>query len=153
MISDPDMLYDYAGRSERAYRFDTIFSQTVSNTEVFEDTIETVLPSVLEGFNFTCFAFGMTGAGKTHTMLGDLYGTGTREQGICFMTVDKLFGLIQEKEEPGLEISVKISYLEIYNEQVRDLLQAKPAHLMIVDDPEKGVWVPDLKEISVEQAE
>jgi len=75
-----------------------------------------MLPKVLEGYNFTCFAYGMTGAGKTHTMLGDIYGTSTGERGICFLTVEKLFDLIHKQTSPSKEFEVKISYLEIYNE-------------------------------------
>jgi hypothetical protein len=83
---------------------------------VFAKTIEPVLPTILEGYNFTCFAYGMTGAGKTHTMLGDLYKSSTGERGICFLTVASLFGLIDEQRQPDREFSVQISYLEIYNE-------------------------------------
>ena len=59
--------------------------------------MESMLPWVLEGYNFTCFAYGMTGAGKTHTMLGDIYGTSTGERGICFLTVERLFDLIKRQ--------------------------------------------------------
>jgi hypothetical protein len=112
-----------------------------------------MLPRVLDGYNFSCFAYGMTGAGKTHTMLGDIYNSSTGERGVCFLTVEKLFALIHETEDASREFEVKISYLEIYNEQVRDLLVEKPCHLMIVEDPAKGVFVPDLKEKSVSEAE
>ncbi len=66
------------------------------NEDVFGATIQPVLPTILDGYNFTCFAYGMTGAGKTHTMLGDLYSTSTGERGICFKTVEHLFGLIED---------------------------------------------------------
>lgn len=81
-----------------------------------------MLPWVLEGYNFTCFAYGMTGAGKTHTMLGDIYRMSTGEWGLCFLTVEWLFDLIKKQWSPSKEFEVKISYLEIYNEQVWDLL-------------------------------
>ena len=60
-----------------------------------------MLPTILEGYNFTCFAYGMTGAGKTHTMFGDLYRSSTGEQGICFLTVAKLFELVEEARRPN----------------------------------------------------
>jgi len=78
--------------------------------------MEGMLPWVLDGYNFTCFAYGMTGAGKTHTMLGDIYGTSTNEWGICFLTVERLFDLIKKQWSNSREFEVKISYLEIYNE-------------------------------------
>ena len=91
----------------------------------------------------------MTGAGKTHTMLGDIYDSGQGEKGVCFITVDRLFNLIEERTSEELRFDVKVSYLEIYNEQVWDLLVEKPQHLMIVEDQAKGVFVPDLKEVDV----
>jgi len=96
--------------------FDSIFNDSVSNHDVFKSTIHNMLPKVLEGYNFTSFAYGMTGAGKTHTMLGDIYGNSTGERGICFLTVEKLFELIHQQTSAKKEFEVKISYLEIYNE-------------------------------------
>jgi len=67
--------------------------------------------------------------------------------------VERLFDLIRKATCASKEFEVKISYLEIYNEQVRDLLVEQGGHLMIVEDPVKGVHVPELKEISVELPE
>jgi hypothetical protein len=72
-LSDPEMVYDYVGRRQRGYDFDTIFQESDTNESVFERTVLPLLPSILEGYNATCFAYGMTGSGKTHTMLGDIY--------------------------------------------------------------------------------
>jgi hypothetical protein len=72
-LSDPEMVYDYVGRRQRGYDFDTIFQESDTNESVFERTVLPLLPSILEGYNATCFAYGMTGSGKTHTMLGDVY--------------------------------------------------------------------------------
>ena len=112
-----------------------------------------MLAEVLEGFNFTCFAYGMTGAGKTHTMMGDLYQMSTGEPGICFMTVAALFQLIEANSAPERSHEVKISYLEIYNEQAVDLLVPNSGNLMIVEDPVKGVFVPGLEEKVVHTSE
>ena len=68
----------------------------------------------------------MTGAGKTHTMLGEIYDSYAGEKGLCFITVDWLFKLIVDKQSNDLRFDIKVSYLEIYNEQVRDLLIEKP---------------------------
>ena len=95
----------------------------------------------------------MTGAGKTHTMLGDIYDNNPNsEKGVCFITVDRLFRLISDRDaqDDRFLTDIKVSYLEIYNEQVRDLLVEKPQHLMIVEDQAKGVFVPDLKEVEVQ---
>eukprot|EP00826_Nyctotherus_ovalis_P038001 TRINITY_DN3520_c0_g1_i13.p1 TRINITY_DN3520_c0_g1~~TRINITY_DN3520_c0_g1_i13.p1 ORF type:complete len:748 (-),score=180.01 TRINITY_DN3520_c0_g1_i13:240-2483(-) len=81
----------------------------------------------------------MTGSGKTHTMLGDIYGTATNEKGISSLAIDSLFRIARTTAA-----FIKISYLEIYNEQVKDLLNDSCSDLMIVEDPVKGVVVPEL---------
>ena len=147
-LVDPEMVYDYVGRRERGYEFDTIFQEVSNNELVFEKTVLPLLPSILEGYNATCFAYGMTGSGKTHTMLGDIYHSSTGEKGLWLLTVEKIFQLMQKEKHK--KFGIKISYLEIYNEQVRDLLDDKQTQLMIVEDPVRGVYVPDLKEIEVD---
>ena len=85
-------------------------------------------------------------------MLGDMYGSSNNDKGVSLMTVEKLFDLIEKEQERAAgakQFKVLISYLEIYNEQVRDLMIERKNHLMIVEDPAKGVFVPDLKEIQV----
>ena len=103
----------------------------------------------------TCFAYGMTGAGKTYTMLGDIYSTTTGESGICSLSIDSLFQKLQK--DTTLKSRIKVSYLEIYNEQVKDLLNENPSRisaigLMLVEDPNKGVIAPELTEYSVKNS-
>lgn len=57
-------------RREKAYCFDKVFSDHSSNQEVYQSTLQPLIGNILDGFNVTCFAYGMTGAGKTHTMQG-----------------------------------------------------------------------------------
>lgn len=147
-VSDPDLLYDYAGRRERGYTFDNIFQETDNNTEVFSKTVLSLLPNIFEGYNATCFAYGMTGSGKTHTMLGDIYNSSNGEKGLWLLTVEKLFELMDS--HINKKFLIKISYLEIYNEHVIDLLNDQQTQLMIVEDPVRGVFVPELREIEVE---
>ena len=146
-VSDPDLLYDYTGRRERGYIFDNIFNESSNNEQVFNTTVLPLLSRILEGYNTTCFAYGMTGSGKTHTMLGDIYNVSTGEKGLCYLTVEKLFELMSHQSDK--QFMIRISYLEIYNEQVIDLLDDKQTQLMIVEDPVRGVFVPELKEIKV----
>lgn len=72
-ILDEELQYDYTGKRDKTYYFDKVFNEQQSNAEVFESTMESLIPNIMEGFNVTCFAYGMTGAGKTHTMIGDFY--------------------------------------------------------------------------------
>jgi kinesin family protein 18/19 len=95
----------------------------------------------------------MTGSGKTHTMLGDVYKVSTGEKGLCELAIETLFEKIK-CNEPKMEHEVKMSYLEIYNEQVKDLLcedsTGAGSSLMIVEDPIRGVVVPGLTEYKIE---
>ena len=69
----------------------------------------------MDGFNSTVFAYGATGAGKTHTMLGN-----AEKPGIMFQTMRELFKIKEDYHDR--EYTLKISFLEIYNEQIRDLI-------------------------------
>lgn len=105
----------------------------------------------MNGVNSACFAYGMTGAGKTYTMLGDIYRHGPGESGLCILAADLLFSKIAAESDRAHE--VRVSYLEIYNEQVRDLLSdSGGAALMIVEDPIRGVVVPALTEYPIESS-
>lgn len=101
---------------DQTFAFDRIFDQNTTQEEVYEATTRNLLDSVLDGYNATVFAYGATGCGKTHTI------TGTPQQpGIIFLTMQELFERIEErKNEKVTEVS--LSYLEIYNETIRDLL-------------------------------
>ncbi|PKS08358.1 hypothetical protein jhhlp_005302 [Lomentospora prolificans] len=101
---------------DQVFAFDRIFDDNVTQTEVYEGTTKGLLDSVLDGYNATVFAYGATGCGKTHTI------TGTPQQpGIIFLTMQELFEKIQERSDEKVT-EVSLSYLEIYNETIRDLL-------------------------------
>lgn len=93
----------------------------------------------MAGYNVTCFAYGMTGAGKTHTIVGDFSGQYLQSYGICYLAADEIFKYMRREisKTPNISIQLKVSYLEIYNEQVRDLLseKEKSESLMVVEDP------------------
>ncbi|EWC43581.1 hypothetical protein DRE_01468 [Drechslerella stenobrocha 248] len=103
-------------QKDMRFGFDRVFDENASQGEVYEQTTKNLLDSVLDGFNATVFAYGATGCGKTHTI------SGTKQQpGIIFLTMDELFQRIDDlKSEKTIELSM--SYLEIYNETIRDLL-------------------------------
>ncbi|XP_060637179.2 kinesin-like protein KIF18B [Anolis sagrei] len=119
------------------FAFDRVFGESSTQAEVFENTTKGILDSVLNGYNCSVFAYGATGAGKTHTMLGS-----EKEPGIMYLTMRELYKKIEaRKEEKHCE--VLISYQEVYNEQIHDLLDPK-GPLTIREDPEKGVVVQGL---------
>ncbi|EEA21796.1 tubulin-dependent ATPase kip3 [Talaromyces marneffei ATCC 18224] len=125
---------------DQTFAFDRIFDGNTTQAEVYEATTRNLLDSVLDGYNATVFAYGATGCGKTHTI------TGTAQQpGIIFLTMQELFERIEErKEEKVTEIS--LSYLEIYNETIRDLLVTGDNRkgLMLREDANQAVSVAGL---------
>ncbi|KAM4016765.1 kinesin-like protein KIF18B [Anomaloglossus baeobatrachus] len=117
--------------------FDRVFDEQSRQQDVFEHTTKQVLDGVLNGYNCSVFAYGATGAGKTHTMLGS-----EADPGVMYLTMIELYQRIEAiKEEKSCE--VLISYLEVYNEQIQDLLEPK-GFLAIREDPQKGVVVHGL---------
>eukprot|EP00930_Biecheleria_cincta_P039527 TRINITY_DN27167_c0_g5_i1.p1 TRINITY_DN27167_c0_g5~~TRINITY_DN27167_c0_g5_i1.p1 ORF type:complete len:978 (-),score=188.26 TRINITY_DN27167_c0_g5_i1:18-2951(-) len=133
---------------ERRYMFDAAFDQTVFNHEVYERTTRFLIASVLQGFNATVFAYGATSAGKTHTMLGY-----ADEPGIMLLTLRDLFTEVSSQKSDN-HIEVKCSFLEVYNENVRDLLRPDGDFLDIREDPVKGMCVAGISEVGgLESAE
>ncbi|KOS18186.1 Kinesin-like protein 5 [Escovopsis weberi] len=101
---------------DQVFAFDRVFDESTTQSEVYEGTTRGLLDSVLDGYNATVFAYGATGCGKTHTI------TGTAQQpGIIFLTMQELFERIEERSQEKTT-EVTLSYLEIYNETIRDLL-------------------------------
>jgi kinesin family protein 18/19 len=125
---------------DQTFAFDRVFDENTTQSDVYEATTRNLLDSVLDGYNATVFAYGATGCGKTHTI------TGTAQQpGIIFLTMQELFERIQDlKEEKVIEIS--LSYLEIYNETIRDLLvpSGNKQSLMLREDAHQAVSVAGL---------
>ncbi|KAJ8394915.1 hypothetical protein AAFF_G00040380 [Aldrovandia affinis] len=117
--------------------FDCVFGEDSSQLDVFDNSTKGILDGVLNGYNCTVFAYGATGAGKTHTMLGS-----ENQPGVMYLTMKELFDRIdQVKDEKIFDIA--FSYLEVYNEQIRDLL-AKSGPLAVREDSTKGVVVQGL---------
>ncbi|KAH8905788.1 kinesin-domain-containing protein [Coniochaeta sp. PMI_546] len=125
---------------DQVFAFDRVFDENATQADVYEGTTKNLLDSVLDGYNATVFAYGATGCGKTHTI------TGTSQQpGIIFLTMQELFEKISERSsEKHTEIS--LSYLEIYNETIRDLLVpgGSKQGLMLREDANQGVSVAGL---------
>uniref|UniRef100_A0AAY4BUL4 Kinesin-like protein n=1 Tax=Denticeps clupeoides TaxID=299321 RepID=A0AAY4BUL4_9TELE len=117
--------------------FDTVFGESSTQAEVFDNTTKGIVDSVLNGYNCSVFAYGATGAGKTHTMLGS-----GAEPGVMYHTMRELFTRMDQiKDEKVFDVA--FSYLEVYNEQIRDLL-ANSGPLAVREDGNKGVVVQGL---------
>lgn len=126
---------------EKRYAFDFVFPESVDQEEIFTKTTKILVDGVLSGFNATVFAYGPTGAGKTYTMLGE-----GEKMGLMLMSFLEIFEKINTLSIDR-KYTVRVSYLEIYNEIVRDLLNPSTAFLDLREDPNKGVVVSDLSEL------
>ncbi|XP_059668535.1 kinesin-like protein KIN-7K, chloroplastic isoform X1 [Cornus florida] len=121
-----------------AYAYDRVFGPTTTTRHVYDVAAQHVVSGAMEGVNGTIFAYGVTSSGKTHTMHGD-----QRSPGIIPLAVKDAFSIIQET--PNREFLLRVSYLEIYNEVVNDLLNPAGQNLRIREDAQ-GTFVEGIKE-------
>ena len=121
--------------SNKTYHFDKVFSPAADQAIVFEDVVAPILNETLAGFNCTIFAYGQTGTGKTYTMSGDMTDTLGLLSDAAGIIPRTLYSLFQRLEADDVECSVKCSFIELYNEELRDLLASDDStKLKIYDD-------------------
>ncbi|KAH9680273.1 kinesin-like protein KIN-7O [Citrus sinensis] len=121
------------------FEFDRIFDQDCKTLEVYEARTRDIVAAAVRGFNGTVFAYGQTNSGKTHTMRGSL-----TEPGVIPRAVHDLFDIIQG--EVDREFLLRMSYMEIYNEDINDLLAPDHRKLQIHESLERGIYVAGLRE-------
>lgn len=126
---------------EKHYAFDFSFNESSSQEEIYEKSVKQYIKRVIMGYNSTIFAYGATGAGKTYTMLG------TAEiPGIIPRVIQQLLECVTSDKNSIYQI--KLSFIEVYNENLRDLLNPESTvALDLREDPEKGVVVSGITEI------
>ncbi|XP_047115328.1 kinesin-like protein KIN-5B [Schistocerca piceifrons] len=131
---------------DTTYIFDKVFGFTSTNKEVFEGSTKEMIKTLLSGYNCSVFVYGATGAGKTYTMLGS-----ADSPGITYLTMVELYSEMENlKDEKTFDLCV--SYLEVYNENVRDLLQPSgPLHVR--EDSRAGVSVAGLRMETIDSAD
>lgn len=130
-----------AGEAPKSFTFDSVFDWDSTQKEVYENAAASIVNSTLEGYNGTIFAYGQTGTGKTHTMEG--YSDDPAQQGIIPQSFDHVFRAIESSA--NTQYLVRASYLEIYNEEIRDLLSKSPKDkLELKEHKESGVYVKGL---------
>ncbi|KAI5291825.1 kinesin motor protein cin8 [Ascosphaera aggregata] len=119
--------------ANKLYQFDRVFSPAADQSVVFDDVVMPVLNEMLSGYNCTIFAYGQTGTGKTYTMSGDMTDTMGILSDAAGIIPRALYALFQKLEDR--EASVKCSFIELYNEELRDLLsEEEGTKLKIYDD-------------------
>ncbi|GAB64565.1 kinesin [Plasmodium cynomolgi strain B] len=132
---------------EKKYVFDYVFDETSSQEDVYKNSVKCLIDAVIGGYNSTVFAYGATGAGKTHTIIGH-----KNEPGIMNMILRDLFDRIKKMEVMN-EYKVKCSFIEIYNENICDLLNPSDEYLDVREDPIKGVTVSNIFEVCTTSVE
>ncbi|KAG6478136.1 hypothetical protein ZIOFF_061568 [Zingiber officinale] len=115
----------------RHFCFDASFPDSTSQQEVYTTTTSDLVEGVLQGRNGSVFCYGATGAGKTYTMLGTI-----ENPGVMVLAIKDLFSKIRQRSYDG-DHSVQLSYLEVYNETVRDLLS--PGRPLVLREDKQGI--------------
>ncbi|XP_043191965.1 kinesin-like protein KIF3A [Amphibalanus amphitrite] len=140
-----------ASEPPKTFTFDLAFGPDSKQFDIYNQVARPIVENVLEGYNGTIFAYGQTGTGKTFTMEG--VRTVAEKKGIIPNSFAHIFGHIA-KSAGDSKFLVRVSYLEIYNEEVRDLLgKSQSQRLEVKERPDIGVYVKDLSAFVVNNAD
>lgn len=133
----------------KVFTFDSVYGWEAAQSDIYDDAVRPLVDSVLQGFNGTIFAYGQTGTGKTYTMLGD-----SREpdkKGVIPNSFQHIFTHISRSQNQ--KYLVRSSYLEIYQEEIRDLLRKdNNKRLELKENTDYGVYVKDLSSVVTKNA-
>ncbi|GMH64267.1 hypothetical protein TrLO_g14596 [Triparma laevis f. longispina] len=143
----------------RSFHYDKVFQPNSSQKDIYS-AAEGIVEGVMMGFNGTIMSYGQTSSGKTHTMEGKLMSfsddpsdqTNNELRGICPRAIDTLFKCIEEAEE-DMEFTLKLSYVEIYCEKIRDLLEPMSNNLKIKEAPSGEMFLAGVTEVYVTDQE
>uniref|UniRef100_A0A8C9HGV2 Kinesin family member 27 n=1 Tax=Piliocolobus tephrosceles TaxID=591936 RepID=A0A8C9HGV2_9PRIM len=139
---------------DRVFTFDFVFGKNSTQDEVYNTCIKPLVLSLIEGYNATVFAYGQTGSGKTYTIGGGHIASVVEGQkGIIPRAIQEIFQSISE--HPSIDFNVKVSYIEVYKEDLRDLLELETSmkDLHIREDEKGNTVIVGAKECHVESAD
>ncbi|UJR10408.1 hypothetical protein I4U23_014612 [Adineta vaga] len=159
-VNENSIIFD-GGQHSRRFTFDSVFNEVSAQDEVFQYCgIKRLVDMAIDGYIATCFAYGQTGSGKTHTMIGaqgasifrmdDQYRV--EHLGIVPRSINYLFQRLRDKTmQTNSPYYIRVSYCEIYNEQIRDLIRpANPDTLQVRGSIEDGFYVENLYQTYIE---
>lgn len=133
----------------KVFTFDSVYGWNSKQSSIYDDAVRPLVESVLQGFNGTIFAYGQTGTGKTFTMQG--VSSDPERRGIIPNSFQHIFTQISRSQNQ--KYLVRSSYLEIYQEEIRDLLcKDNNKKLELKEHPEYGVYVKDLSSVVTKNA-
>ncbi|KAK9500315.1 hypothetical protein O3M35_001599 [Rhynocoris fuscipes] len=125
----------------KMFTYDSVYDCHATQKDIYDESVYPLVNSVLEGFNGTIFAYGQTGTGKTYTMEGI---NGTENKGVIPRSFEQIFTHISRTSD--MQYLVRASYLEIYQEEIRDLLDSTPKkRYELRESADTGVYVKDLQ--------
>lgn len=139
---------------DKVFTFDFVFGKNSTQDEVYSTCIKPLVVSLIEGYNATVFAYGQTGSGKTYTIGGGHVASVVQSQrGIIPRAIQELFQSISDS--PSTDFNVKVSYIEVYKEDLRDLLELETSvkDLHIREDEKGNTVIVGAKECQVETAD
>uniref|UniRef100_A0A7N5K698 Kinesin family member 27 n=1 Tax=Ailuropoda melanoleuca TaxID=9646 RepID=A0A7N5K698_AILME len=139
---------------DRVFTFDFVFGKNSTQDEVYNTCIKPLVLSLIEGYNATVFAYGQTGSGKTYTIGGGHVASIVEGQkGIIPRAIQEIFQNICEN--PNIDFNIKVSYIEVYKEDLRDLLELETSmkDLHIREDEKGNTVIVGAKECQVESAD
>jgi len=147
MVDGRRSLISYKGGEGGDFRYDNVFSPHDHNSRVYDAAAKRLVRRVMEGYHGTVFAYGMTGTGKTFSMQGT-----AQSPGVIPLSITDIFSYI--RENPEREFLLRVSYLEIYNERIYDLLSPNAGgvgapqqeEIKLREDSKRGVYAAPLKE-------
>ncbi|DAZ94622.1 TPA: hypothetical protein N0F65_010561 [Lagenidium giganteum] len=132
----------------KQFTFDHAYFMDAVQAQVYNDVARPIVDQALQGYNGTIFAYGQTGSGKTHTMMGS-----GDDHGIIPLMNQDLFQRLTDAgtTSPDVKFLVTVSFLEIYNEVIKDLLNPSDKLLKIREHPDMGIYVEQLAELVVKE--
>lgn len=147
MVDGRRALVAYRGKEGGDYHLDNVFTTHDDNAKVYDSAAKRLVRRVMEGYHGTVFAYGMTGTGKTFSMQGTM-----SSPGVIPLAITDIFSYI--RETPHREFLLRVSYLEIYNEKIHDLLAVpvgggvaqQQEEIKLREDSKRGVYATPLKE-------
>ena len=134
----------------KTFQFDYVYPMETTQREIYDQVAFPIVDSIFQGYNGTVFAYGQTGCGKTFTMMGVVDNPDLK--GIIPNAFSHIFGFIKTEGE-SKKFLVRCSFVEIYNEEVRDLLVNNNKKLDIREDKKKGTYVKDLTYVTLKDTE
>eukprot|EP01132_Coremiostelium_polycephalum_P003999 gene3999-5001_t len=146
-VTDNQTVNIKGAETNHTFTFDRIFHDRCTQKDVYDDAAKPVIEDIMSGYNGCLLVYGQTSSGKTHTMQGPSIDD-VELKGVIPRMINTVFDWISKADE-NIEFIVKASYIEIYMEKIRDLLDTRKDNLRVREEKGKGVWVEGTTEVYI----